>query len=76
MKIEIDTDKMSEVGENLLAAVESGKLILVLDTQYQGDLSSSGKMRTVASTSGFALLPGSLKGNVYIGKKAGNVQQK
>ena len=70
MKIEIDTEKMQQVGENLAAIEQDGKLILVLDTQYQGELSSTGKMRTVASTGGFTTLPGNLKGNVYIGRKA------
>lgn len=71
MKIEIETDKMQQVGENLFAAEVEGKLVLVLDTQYEGGLSSTGKMRCVASTSGFTKLPGNqLMGNIYIGRKA------
>lgn len=70
MKIEIEVEKMQQVGENLFAAEVEGKLVLVLDTQYEGGLSSTGKMRTVASTGGFVQFPGGLKGNLYIGRKA------
>jgi hypothetical protein len=65
----INTDQMREVGDNVLATVQDGKLILVMDTSVDLGPSSSGKMTGIASTGGFQGFPGGLKGNVYIGKK-------
>jgi hypothetical protein len=70
MEIKINTDKLQPVGENLLATIQDGKLILVIDTTQEIGLSSTGKMMGIASTGGFTALPGGLKGNVYVGKRA------
>jgi hypothetical protein len=69
--MEIDTSKMTEVGQNVLAQIVDGKLVLVIDTKVNLGPSSTGKMIGVASTSGFALFPGNLKGNIYLGRKNG-----
>jgi len=70
MIITIDSEKMREIGENILVIEDGDQLILVIDTSVTGKLSSSGKMRSVAQTGGFVSMPGNLKGNVWIGKKA------
>lgn len=57
-------------GENLQAVVKDSKLILVMDLKVNLGPSSTGKMLGIASTGGFALFPGGLKGNLYIGRKA------
>lgn len=67
--ITINTDQLSEVGENLKAILVDGKLVLITEVDKSIGPSSSGKMDGVCSTGGFAPLPGGLKGNVYIGKK-------
>lgn len=67
--INVNTDDMSEVGENLKAAKQGSLLVLVIDTSEEIGPSSSGKMMGLASTGGFAGFPGGLKGNVYVGKK-------
>jgi hypothetical protein len=69
--MEIDTSKMTEVGQNVLAQIVDGKLVLVIDTKVNLGPSSTGKMIGVASTGGFALFPGNLKGNIYLGRKNG-----
>lgn len=69
-QITINPDSMSEVGENLKAVKQGSLLILVVDTSVEIGPSSSGKMIGHGSTGGFAALPGNLKGNVYIGRKA------
>ena len=68
--ITIDTNSLSEVGENIKAVVTDGQLVLVINTKENIGPSSSGKMIGVGSTGGFAVLPGGLKGNIYVGKKA------
>ncbi len=67
--ITINTEDLREVGDNLLAAVQGSTMVLVLDTTKDLGLSSTGKMRGVASTGGFQKIPGGLSANVYIGKK-------
>jgi hypothetical protein len=67
--ITIDKKVLHEVGNNLLAGIIDDKLILVIDTKVNLGPSSSGKMDGVASTGGFMVFPGGLKGNLYIGKK-------
>lgn len=70
-EITINTEKMQEVGfdSNVRAEMQGNLLVLVVDTTKDLGLSSTGKMRAVGNTGGFQALPGSLKGNVYIGKK-------
>jgi hypothetical protein len=68
--ITVDTDKMQMIGENLFASNVNGKLVIVADTTTEIGLSSSGKMVGIAQTGGFTVLPGNLKGNIYIGRKA------
>jgi hypothetical protein len=68
-QIIINTNEMRQVGDNLMAAIQDGKLILVADLNEDLGPSSSGKMTGVASTGGFQAFPSGLKGNVYIGKK-------
>lgn len=72
MEIIIDESNLKEIGldSNVLAGVVGDRLVLVIDINKDLGLSSSGKMRAVGSTGGFQALPGGLKGNVYIGKKA------
>ena len=65
----INTEEMREVGDNLIATVQGNTMILVLDLTKDLGPSSSGKMRGIANTGGFAAFPNGLKGNVYIGKK-------
>jgi hypothetical protein len=68
-QITINTNELRQVGDNLQATVQDGKLILVIDTSMDLGPSSSGKMIGIASTGGFQAFPSGLKGNVYIGKK-------
>ncbi len=72
MEIKVNTNQMSEVGggSNVLAAQVDGHLILVIDLSKDLGLSSTGKMRAIGNTGGFQPLPGGLRGNIYIGKKA------
>jgi hypothetical protein len=67
--ITIDESKLMMVGDGLKVADQDGKLILVVDKSNDIGPSSSGKMTGIASTGGFATIPGGLKVNVYIGKK-------
>ena len=71
MKIELDLEVMKEIGvdSNVRAVLSGDLLILVIDTTKDLGPSSTGKMNTVGNTSGFQLFPGSMKGNVYIGRK-------
>jgi hypothetical protein len=62
-------DQLQEVGDNIVAGVVENKLILVIDTEQEIGLRSTGKMMGVASTGGFTRLPGGLSGIIYIGKK-------
>jgi len=68
--ITIETKNARLVGENVHVAEEGNYLVLIVDLTKQIGLSSTGKMMGVASTQGFTVLSNSLKGNVYIGKKA------
>ena len=70
MKIVIETDDLKEVGDNLQAGIQDNHLIIVAELSKEIGKSSSGKMMGVASTGGFSTLPGNLKGNIYIGRKA------
>ena len=71
MSITVDTSVMQEVGQNLKATVVADQLVIVVPLNGNIGPSSTGKMLGVASTGGFAPLPGGLKGNLYIGKKVG-----
>jgi|WetSurSiteA1Bulk_404760.scaffolds.fasta_scaffold06600_5 hypothetical protein len=71
-KISIDTDTLQEIDDNLLGTIVDGKLVLVIDTTIpdnQLELSSTGKTRFLASTSGWKGLPGKLTGSIMVGKK-------
>jgi hypothetical protein len=67
--ITVDTSKMQEVGENVLATKQGNLLVIVIDTSVTIGNSSTGKYLGHGSTGGFAPLPGGLRGNIYIGKK-------
>lgn len=66
----INTENLSECGENVQAGIVDGKLVIVVDPKVNLGPSSSGKMNGVASTGGFTAFPGGMKGNLYLGKKA------
>jgi hypothetical protein len=68
--INVDTTTMQEAGENVLATKQGSLLVIVIDTAKTIGPSSTGKMIGHGSTGGFAALPGNLKGNIYVGKKA------
>lgn len=68
--IVIKQSELVETGQNIKATKQGTLLILVIDTSTEIGLSTSGKMMGVASTGGFTAIPGGLKGNIYIGKKA------
>jgi len=68
--INLTLENMTEVGENIRVVKQDKYLILVIDTTVDLGLSSTGKMRAIGNSSGFTALPGGLKGNIYIGKKA------
>ncbi len=67
--INVNTETMQEVGENIKATKQGNLLVLVIDTSVEIGESSSGKMMGNASTGGFTALPGNLKGNIYVGRK-------
>lgn len=67
--LNIDETKLTPVGENINCTTQGKYLIMVVDTTIKGNLSSTGKMRSVGNTGGFALFPNGLKGNIYIGEK-------
>lgn len=69
-EIKINTESMTEVGENILTTKQGNLLIMVVDTTQEIGLSSTGKMMGIGSSGGFTGFPGGLKGNVFIGKKA------
>lgn len=69
-KIEIDLNKLQDIGNNVKATLHDELLILIIDPAQTIGLSSTGKMMGIASTNGFVMMPGGLKGNLYIGKKA------
>jgi len=67
----IDLEKATEVGQNVKALQVGTTLILVIDTTVDlGPSKSSGKMIGIGNSNGFTNLPGGLRGNVYVGKKA------
>lgn len=66
----VDLSTAVEAGQNIKAVMVGTNLVLVIDTTKSIGPSASGKMTGIGSTSGFAGLPGGLKGNIYIGKKA------
>jgi len=66
----IETASMSEAGQNVKVATVDGKLVFVIDPTVDLGLSSTGKMRCIANTGGFTAIPGNLKLNLYLGKKA------
>lgn len=68
--ITIKPEDLSEVGNNVAAGKFGNLLVFVVDTTREIGLSSTGKMMGLGSTGGFAPLPGGLKGNIYVGKKA------
>ena len=67
----LDIKQLSDVGINLKAGIIDGQLVIVVDPNYKGAPSKTGKMITTASTGGFASFPGGLKGNIFLGKKTG-----
>lgn len=69
-QITVDTDTMQEVGDNVKATQKGDHLVIVINTKKEIGLSSTGKMMGLGSTGGFQALPGGLKGNIYVGKKA------
>lgn len=70
MKLEINTEVMSELGDNILVElVEKRYLVFVVDTTLEQGLSKSGKSQAVASTNGFTSIIRGFIGNVWIGKK-------
>ncbi len=69
MVLTVNLETLSEVGQNVMAGMVDNRLVLVIDPKVNLGPSTSGKMTGVANTSGFALFPSGLKGNVYIGRK-------
>lgn len=69
-QITVNPEAMQEVGDNVRAAKQGNLLVIVIDTAQEIGPSSSGKMMGLGSTGGFQALPGGLKGNIYVGKKA------
>ena len=67
--LNIQTEQLAEIGDNVKAFKQGDLLVLVIDTRQDLGLSSSGKMTTVASTGGFTPAPGGTKLNLYLGKK-------
>lgn len=70
--IVIDVAEAEEIGAdtNIRATMCGDWLILLVDTTQDLGPSSTGKMRTVASTHGFQDLLDGLRGNSYIGRRA------
>jgi len=68
--INLTLENMTEVGENIRVVKQDKYLILVIDTTVDLGPSINGKMRATGNSHGFTALPGGLKGNIYIGKKA------
>ena len=58
-----------DVGDNIKAVEVDGMLVLIIDPKTEIGESASGKMMGIASTGGFAAIPGGLKMNLYCGKK-------
>jgi len=69
--MEVIIDRLIEAGDNIKAGMIGPLMVIVIDTEQEIGLSSTGKMMGVASTGGFIKLPGGLKGNIYIGKSSG-----
>jgi hypothetical protein len=61
---------MQEVSQNIKAMQVGNNLVIVIDTTQNLGQSSTGKMNGIGNTNGFTALPGNLKGNIYVGKKA------
>lgn len=70
MDIVVKLQDLQAVGDNLKAVQIGDLLVFVIDTSKNIGPSSSGKMLGIGSTGGFASVPGGLKANVYVGKKA------
>jgi hypothetical protein len=68
--ITVDLDGGNHIGQNIVAVETDGKLVLVIDTSVDLGASSTGKMNGIASTGGFVQLPGGMKLNLYLGRKA------
>jgi hypothetical protein len=68
--ITVKKEELQVVGQNVKAIVVGDNLVLVIDTTTNIGPSSSGKMIGYGSTGGFTPLPGDLKGNIWVGKKA------
>ena len=71
-EIRVDTQKLTEIGveSNMQVVTVDNYLVIVIDMTKDMGLSSTGKMRSVANTGGFQSLPGELKGNIWVGRKA------
>jgi hypothetical protein len=61
---------MTEVGNNVQVQEIEGKLHIIIDPKANLGPSASGKMIGVASTGGFTVIPGGMKLNLYLGRKA------
>jgi len=68
--ISVNLKDAKAVGENLKIVKQDDLLIIVVDTTKEIGASSSGKMIGIASTGGFTAVPGQLKMNLYLGRKA------
>ena len=62
-----ETYQEVELGDNILARVEGGRLILSVDLVADLGASASGKSTIVASTRGNARLPSTLAAGVVVG---------
>jgi hypothetical protein len=70
MDITVDQTKLQPVGNNVKMAMVGTLMVLVVDTAVTIGPSSSGKMIGFGSTEGFSNLTPTIKGNIWIGKKA------
>ncbi len=70
MVISVDTDKMREAGNNVLVTQVDNRLVIVINTDVEIGLSSTGRMMGVGSTGKWATMPYGLVGKIYVGKKA------
>ena len=70
--ININSDELKKVGENLKMVVKDDMLILVVDLKEEIGVSASGKMMGIASTAGFTKIADfdkPLSMNVWVRKK-------
>jgi len=69
--IQIDPGKLEDVveGGNVRYVIQGDALILVIDMSKDLGLSSTGKMRSIANTSGFKPIRGGMSMNLYLGKR-------